>query len=353
MDIRAFTGEIDVAEQAQDLKTLDDFLHLRITTENEYPNHEPVIKWSGAGIAAAGNITAISAQAKAGKTAFTGVLLAGAISDMGLYDGFNSIEVLPNTEGKAVIHFDSEQSEYDQQYHVRTILKRNDIENTPDYLLSYNIRQLTVTDYQPTTDAICEAASHQFGGIHLIVIDGGADYITSVNDEEQAYKIVEYFTHLAIRYDCPVIVVVHLNPNSDKERGHLGSQLQRKCYGLVSIKKDGDTSVAEPKIMRKAGLSDLQPIYYQYNKEKGYHSEVNPPDKEKEKAEKQYNYLLSIASDVFGINSFGHDEAVRAIMKHEKKSESTCKTYLKNMHAWEIINKGDDGRYRKNTNNND
>lgn len=349
LDMRAFTGEMQpVANEAEPAPTtLTDFEHLRVTSEKHYPNTEPVITWDGAGIAAPGNITGISAAAKAGKTAFTGVLIAGAVSDTGFVEGFANINVKPNEDHKAVIHFDSEQSEDDQQYNVKTVLKRTGDNVTPAWFLSYNIRQLTFDKYQPVTDAICEAANFEFGGIHLIVIDGGADYTTSVNDEEQAYKIVEYFTHLSIRYQCPVIVVVHLNPGSDKERGHFGSQVQRKCYGLLTIKKENDISIAEPKIMRKAGTNDLQPIHYKYSKESGYHVQIDAPDREQEKADRQFEYLKQVAKDVFGVSAFKHDEAVKHIMKHTRKSESTCKTYLKNMYGWDIISKGTDNHYRQ------
>ncbi|MBK7099536.1 MAG: AAA family ATPase [Sphingobacteriales bacterium] len=330
------------------VKNLNDFDHLRITAEKDYPNNVPVITWDGSGIAAAGNITAISAAPKVGKTAFSSVLLAGALSLSGIYDGFNEIEVIPNTERKAVIHMDSEQSEYDQQYGVKTILKRLGEDTTPDNLLSYNIRQLSVNDYKQFTDDVCEAAYNEFGGIHSIFIDGGADYITSVNDEEQANTLVESFTHLAIKYHCPVIVVIHLNPNSDKERGHLGSHLQRQCYGLVAIKKDGDTSTAEPKIMRKAGLSDLQPIHFKYSKEKGYHLPVDAPDKPAANI-KHLNKIEQVAKDVFsGQTSLRHGEAIKKIAKAALLKEDAGKKWFNTMLLHDWIYKGEDGLYRLN-----
>ena len=152
-----FTGEKDLpTEDIEPVFKLEDFDQWRVTSEKDIPNPEPTITIGGAAIASPGNITGISAAAKAGKTAFTGVLLAGAISQTGEVEGFNDVEVIPNIDGRAVIHFDTEQSEADQQYLVKTILKRAKLNSTPNYYRSYNIRQLSIENYREVTDKICE-----------------------------------------------------------------------------------------------------------------------------------------------------------------------------------------------------
>ena len=183
-------------------------------------------------------------------------------------------------------------------------------------------------------------------------MDGGADFILSVNDEKEANEIIQYFIHMSITYQCPVIVVIHLNPGSDKERGHLGSEIQRKCYGLITIKKEGDISVAEPKLLRKAGSNEMPRICYAYNKEKGFHTEVDAPDKEKLKNEKNMEKTKLIAEAVFSFgDSFTHTEAVSRIMKQTGQAESSAKTNLKNMVGWGFVDHGADRRYRRKVNN--
>lgn len=335
------------SEKKQEL-SLKDFDHLRVTIEKDIPNPDPTITIGSGAIASPGNITILSAQAKAGKTALSGVFMAGAISKDGNIDGFSEIKVQPNPEGKAVIHMDTEQAEDDQQDFLKTILRRANITSTPDYFRSYNIRQLTLENYRATTDSICELCNQQYKGIHLIVIDGGADYIASVNDEIQANAIVQYFIHLSIKYACPVLVNVHLNPGSEKERGHFGSSAIRKCYGLITIEKDGDISCVKPKILRKAGNADVPLIYFAYSKEKGYHVQTNAPDKEAMRAEKNMEKTKEIAEAIFTpLVSFSHKEAVSKIMMATSQGESSAKTKLKNMVGWSFVDHGPDGNYRK------
>lgn len=326
---------------------LSEFDKYRVTAEKDIPRVDPVIKWDGHGIAAPGNITVESAASKAGKTAFKLNLVAGAISKTGITDIFESITVTPNPEGKAVIDLDTEQAEADQQDGLRTVLKRAHFDVTPDYYLAYNIRSLSLDNYQDKTNGICEAANEKFGGIHSIFIDGGADYLEDVNDAKTANAIVTYFIQLSIKYNCPVIIIVHLNPGSDKERGHFGSQLQRKCYSMITIEKKGDVSTAKPKFLRKAGLSDLNPISFQFNKDLGYHTQVSAPDPDKTAIEDKERKLGEIADQVFGsCKNLRHGEAVNEIMRLKGCGESTAKSSLKQMVAFRLVEKSGEF-YRK------
>src|SRR5699024_5942454 len=64
---------------------LDEFEGIRITKEKDIPINDPVIRIGGKGIASKKNLTGISAAVKAGKTALTSVIIAGAISRTGEY----------------------------------------------------------------------------------------------------------------------------------------------------------------------------------------------------------------------------------------------------------------------------
>ncbi|MBI5371373.1 MAG: AAA family ATPase [Sphingobacteriales bacterium] len=327
---------------------LTKYADYRVTAEKNIDQPDPVILMGVASVASPGNLTAISAAAKTGKTAVSAVFLAGAIRQSEAWDGFGpDLTVKTNLDNHAVICFDTEQSEADQQYKVKTVLRRAGLDATPGHYLEYNIRSLSITDYQKVTDEICQAAFKKFGGIHLIMIDGGADYILSVNDESAATLIVQYFIHLAIRFKCPVIVIVHQNPGSGKERGHFGSEIQRKCYGLLEITKSGDISTLAPKMLRKAGNGDVPNISFRYCKIAGYHVPVDPPDTEQIRAENERKRHEVIAKAVFGPGiALTYADAVSAIMKETSRQERTAKSMIKNMIGWELIKKGEDGRHR-------
>jgi hypothetical protein len=348
-DYTSSLNQIGEAEEPEKPKQLSDFDHLLVTKEKDIPREEPVITICGASFAAPHNISMISAAPKGAKTAVNNVMVSCSISEDGEANGFPDIKAKINTEKKAVVLFDTEQSEADQQYNVSTIVRRAGLDQTPDHLRCYNIRRLDFKAYKEATDTICSLCAEKFGGIHSIYVDGGADYIASVNDEEQSTEIIQWFTHLAIRYDCPVIIVVHQNPGGNKERGHFGSTGQRKCYGLIEIIKEGDTFTLQPKMMRRAGNTDIPLVQFSYSAAQGYHVQVDVPDKEMAKAIREREHLKEVASKVFpAMTSFSHKDSISRIMDTTNKKHSSAKTMLQNMVGFQYIEKGVDGNYRLN-----
>jgi hypothetical protein len=336
-------------------KSLQEFEHLRITKEKDIPASKPLAFVGESPILAPGNITPVTAEGKAGKTATTTTFLAGASTKIGNADLFTGLKIEPNKEGKAVIHFDTEQEENDQQYNIKTVLNKAGLNRTPDYLLSYNIRTLPLGEYQTFVNDVCEVASNEFGGVYLIVVDGAADFITSVNDEAEANAIISYFTVLAVKYHCPVLLVIHLNENAGRNgdtmpRGHIGRQAVRKGYCQLNITKEGDISTLQVLRARKAG-NDTSLICFKYDKEKGYHISVDPDEvklqRQSEKDESKRRYFEEMAKRIFAPpTALRQTDAVNAIMKDTNKQHSTGKTYLNNMVGWDIVCKGDDGLYR-------
>lgn len=328
--------------------TLADFEQYRITNRTEIPYPTPILKINGDRVATPDAIVTISGQPKSGKSALTGILIAGAISIDGDIDGLPGIEVLPNDERKAVIHFDTEQDRWTHQYNHKSILKRSNLTNCPDYLCSYNVRQLEIDQYQSIVDGICEASEDKFGGVHSIWIDGGADFVSDVNNIEQSTSIIHYFELLAIRFHTAVFIVVHTNPGTDKERGHFGSTCQRKSSGILSVKKEGDISYLDSKMMRFAGSTPK--IQFKYDTIKGYHVHCNDvADLEGKKAIDRLEKAKQVSEVVFGgQRSFSYGESIDAIMKHTNKAECTAKNIFKDMKAHEMIISGSDKNWRIN-----
>ena len=337
-----------VKNEVQNETQLSDFEQYRITEKTLIPYPTPIVKINGDRVATPSAMVTISGQPKSGKSAFTGILIAGAISTDGDIDGLPGVEVLPNENKKAVIHFDTEQDRWTHQYNHKTILKRANLTNCPDYFCSYNIRQLEINQYQIIVGDICEAAASEFTGIHSIWIDGGADFIADVNNVEQSTNIIHYFDLLAIKYNTAVFIVVHTNPGSDKERGHFGSTCQRKSSGVLSVKKEGDISYLDPKMMRFTG--ETAKIQFKYDKEKGYHVQCNEiADLEGQRAIERIEKARKVCESVFsGQRSYSFGNAIDAIMKETKKAERTAKELFKDMKAHEMIIQGTDNNWRVN-----
>jgi hypothetical protein len=335
-----------------------DFEKYRITTEQKHYDTPPIIMIGGAKVAAVSNITAVTAEAKAGKTAVTSVFLAGAISETGKIDGFKDVHVVPNKDKKAVIHFDTEQSPADQQYNLKTILKRANLSTTPDHFLSYNIRTISLKDYRIFGTRVCHFAQEKFGGIHLIVVDGAADFINSINDEEEANAIILYFTQMADFYGAPVLLIIHLNENAGKNgdtmpRGHLGRQAVRKGYAQINIIKDKDISIMQTLRARKASSEDTPLVAFKFSQEKGYHVSVDADELKNNKADnRSLLRLIKIQTAAEKIlqppNAYRHDDLRSEIERYRKVKKTQAKEDIGDMVTHRMVTVGEDGYYRLN-----
>jgi len=338
--------EIDVSDLDM---TLNGFNEFRITDTTDIKPPIPVITINGEIISTEGNITTISGASKSGKSSFAYILIAGAISPDGNIDGLSALKVEPNTSGKAVLHFDTEQSRYDHKINLMAILRRSNIETCPEYFRSYNIRDWGVEGSIDVIRTICDLASKQFGGIHLIVIDGAADLLYDVNDPTQSNALVKKIGDIANDFYAPVIVIIHTNPNSDKERGHLGSQFQRKSESVLFVKNQfvknyGDVSSLEPKLLRKAWRNNIPQVQFIYNKEKGYHDEFARTFDEDVITEKcSIENTKKLCLDVFqDKKKLKYGTIKDQIMKITRKGEGTAKSRFAQMRLHKMIKQDED-----------
>ncbi len=79
----------------------------------------------------------------------------------------------------------------------------------------------------------------------LVIIDGVADLVKNTNDPEESEKVVSKLLSLTTECHCAMIAVIHTNTNdpTGKQRGHIGSALERKQEASIFLEKDEDTGI--------------------------------------------------------------------------------------------------------------
>ena len=200
-----------------------------------------------------GNLTSITSAIKTGKSAVIGAMCASAMAHVENADllGFES----HNHESKAIVHFDSEQSPEDHWHHVDNTIRRAGLLKVPPWFFSYCLTGLVA---KKALECVLEAmriAREEFGGLHSVFIDGFADLVKDVNDAAECNDFIARMHGLAIDYFCSNIGVLHLNPGTEKSRGHLGSQLERKAEtNLVLEKNKDEVTVIYSTKNRRAGI---------------------------------------------------------------------------------------------------
>jgi hypothetical protein len=219
---------------------MDKLANRRFNAGIEMARPVPVIRLGENIISTPGNITNIQAPPKAGKSAALGAMLASIFTKTHGVDtlGFYA----DNSEGKAVLHFDTEQSRYDHDQLVRRALRRAKVNEPPPWFYSYSMADLGYLERLAGLENVIRCATRECGGVFAIFLDGIADFCADPNDATEAFGLVEKIHGLAIKHDCAVFTVLHENPGSEigKTRGHLGSQLERKVETPLRLAKDSN-----------------------------------------------------------------------------------------------------------------
>lgn len=73
---------------------------------------------------------------------------------------------------------------------------------------------------------------------YVIIIDQLADFVSNINDIEQANELVNKLMNGIEKTDCAIIGIVHQNEDSgitSKARGHLGSVFEQKVVSSIAI----------------------------------------------------------------------------------------------------------------------
>jgi len=253
----------------------------------------PVFTLCDQQISTAGNLTVISAQAKAGKTAVVGAMLAAILAADGESEAADALadylgfQAMP-TNGKAVVFFDTEQSPWDAYCLARRAADRAGIRELPETFRGYYLLDIGTADRRRFLSAELERASAECGGIHAVLLDGTGDLCVSVNDEKETVALVDELIALAVKYDCPLITVLHENPSGGeigKTRGHLGSHLERKAESNLRIQKDSDgISTIFSERCRKAHIPKAHGPRFAWNDTAKRHESVaNNPEAKSDK----------------------------------------------------------------------
>lgn len=241
----------------------------RLTTDTEIPPSRTIFRLGGVQVATNANLVDVVAQSKAGKTA----LLAGAVASA--ISGESHLGWEADHRRGAIIYIDTEQSLADcRRSVIDNALRRCGMSEMPENLLVYNVKRERTNDSWMLLAHAMEHAAEQFGSVYAVIIDGVADLVSSVNDEQESTEKVAALLNLASEYDTSIFTVLHANPGArasqndfSKGRGHLGSQLERKCETMLALSKNENSQITKitAPVTRGKPLTGDESLYMQWD----------------------------------------------------------------------------------------
>ncbi|WP_417858840.1 hypothetical protein [Xanthomarina gelatinilytica] len=206
-----------------------------------------------------GDFSCLVGASKSMKTFLKSALLAG-------YIGGKSNYYFPNLKGhqtkdKFIIDVDTEQS----LWHTQRVAKRvcEMVGGNYDLYKPFATREYDAkTRFQYIEWIMME--SEYRNNIGLIAIDGAADIIESVNDLDEANKIVQGMMTWTTKTKAHLSTVLHRNHGSDKPTGHLGSAIMKKAQTVAFVTREGDVIKVTPDYCRDYPFKEF---YFTINKE--------------------------------------------------------------------------------------
>ncbi len=324
-------------------ETMSALKSCEVDFNNPPPVAQMVVSVNDVPLGTQGNILCITGGEGTGKSNYVTALIAGAIgqSDNNKDKVMDTlgVSVCENSKRKAILFYDTEQSEVQTYKNITNLLKRCGRETMPEYLKAYCLTGMSRKERLQAIIQSMDKFHYQFRGIHMVVIDGIADLIKGANDETESIAVVEELYRLAGIYNTCIVTILHFIPSGLKLRGHLGSELQRKAAAILSIEKDTDPSVSVVKALKVRDGSPLDVPIMQFAWDKDVRMHVYLGEKPKEEKEKRKeDELVAVARDIFGRQDFityvDLAEQIQAILDVK---ERTAKSYIKFMREKEII----------------
>ena len=188
----------------------------------------------------AGNISMIKGEEKARKSFLKSLILGCSFGgNSNLYT--KSIDILGHDlKDKYIIDIDTEQDDYDSWLNAIRIPKLVGIK--PDNYMAIKLRDKTPNERLQYVEWLFMESEYR-NKLGVVSIDGYVDLINDFNNQLESSELTQKLMKWSSISKAHITGVLHLNPNSDKARGHLGTILQQKCETVVIIADKGDYSL--------------------------------------------------------------------------------------------------------------
>ena len=206
-------------------------LVMNIPDEQEAP---ALFTMNGVQVVSKCALTLVTGQRKNGKSNISGLMKAAVIHpQLSVLAG----QFRCNQPGLRILDINTEMPLKDQRRILRRAMKTAGFDYTEEWgqheIFSYHIDDIGGWEERQIAIRILMAQYRP----DIVIIDGLADIIKSINNEEMAIGIFDWCNSIAKEYSCAVVAMLHQNYGSEKVGGWAGTQAGKKYSDCLSMKK--------------------------------------------------------------------------------------------------------------------
>lgn len=183
-----------------------------------------------------GDISAVKAKSKNGKSHFCAILAAALL-------GGRTFDVGTQDDARSVLWCDTEQALYNTAKLLRKIYA---LAGLPTDKQDSRIKVIYLRPKTPKERMRIISREAKRLRPTLVIIDGVADVCENFNDVTESSDTINVLMRISAECNCHILCVLHENKSKDDEgmKGHLGTLLLQKASDVWQVKKDGDVFTA-------------------------------------------------------------------------------------------------------------
>lgn len=217
----------DIWERAaQNIDNLD-LTSIIIDGQTDTTALQPVFSLGAVEVMHRGDVSALMGVVKCGKSAAAGLIAAAILAP----NPAAVIRTAAAPKGLKVLYLDTEQS---RMYAKKHYLEITGGKTNP------RLKYVATAEYSANERRLILHKCLEAFKPDFVIIDGIADLMADTNSNTEAAAVVQMVRSLASRYECHILSVIHQNSTGGKARGHIGSELWRKCESVLECTKNGE-----------------------------------------------------------------------------------------------------------------
>lgn len=297
-------------------------------TTFDTPQATPILTWQGQVVAAKGSLVLFSGQSKSGKTTLLTGIAKAYLQGGGPVLGMPEL-IVNVPENNSVAWYDTEMEVDLYDKNMRFVCGATE---APDNFLTWQLRSNGIEE---TKDVVIKTIYHFRPA--FVIIDGLSELVSGgVNDSAESTQVIRDLMNITDKLGICILCVVHDNEGSTgglqkKARGHLGSELARKCTSAIVCEKNEAESaiVASVRQNRRGGIP--RPICIRFDSQNrpygdGVWEETGKPKKLSRVDETREKLIAEYAG-----RALPYSVVIEAIMQIEGCSESTAERRIKGL----------------------
>lgn len=192
-----------------------------------------------------GNISVIMGEEKSRKSFLRSLILSCAIG--GKANNFSEDIRGHNLEDRYIFDLDTEQGTYDSWLNAKRIPEMCGA--VPENYLYFGLRELSKNEIRGFVEWLFMESEYR-NKMGITCIDGYVDMVDDFNSNTESDERIRELMKYSSVSKSHITGVLHLNPNSDKGRGHFGTMLAQKAEMVAICKDEGEFSSVRCKRVR-------------------------------------------------------------------------------------------------------